>query len=148
MWRSSRWANTTMRCRRSNTAWKKGPTSRQHWIWVIPCLQRNFRSSPATRKGLQKLSASVLTAYCLEDADRMRDGFQKLLDVPLDDDEENKPSVWVSSVNYDFVFTHFQQTILWILTSFASFNSRTATLTKYGGWSCAVIGVISTFIDS
>ncbi|VDP49179.1 unnamed protein product, partial [Heligmosomoides polygyrus] len=35
----------------------------------------------------------VLTAYCLEDADRMRDGFQKLLDVPLDDDEENKPSV-------------------------------------------------------
>ncbi|RCN31242.1 tetratricopeptide repeat protein, partial [Ancylostoma caninum] len=34
----------------------------------------------------------VLTAYCLEDADRMRDGFQKLLDVPLDDDEENKPS--------------------------------------------------------
>ncbi|EPB69625.1 hypothetical protein ANCCEY_11279, partial [Ancylostoma ceylanicum] len=35
----------------------------------------------------------VLIAYCLEDADRMRDGFQKLLDVPLDDDEENKPSV-------------------------------------------------------
>ncbi|XGW20351.1 hypothetical protein V3C99_003842 [Haemonchus contortus] len=34
----------------------------------------------------------VLTAYCLEDADRMRDGFQKLLDVPLDDDEENKPN--------------------------------------------------------
>ncbi|KAK5981107.1 OSM-5 [Trichostrongylus colubriformis] len=33
----------------------------------------------------------VLTAYCLEDADKMRDGFQKLLDVPLDDDEENKP---------------------------------------------------------
>ncbi|KAK6042390.1 hypothetical protein COOONC_20105, partial [Cooperia oncophora] len=33
-----------------------------------------------------------LTAYCLEDADRMRDGFQKLLDVPLDDDEENKPN--------------------------------------------------------
>ncbi|VDM53173.1 unnamed protein product [Angiostrongylus costaricensis] len=32
----------------------------------------------------------VLTAYCLEDADRMRDGFQKLLDVPLDDDEDNK----------------------------------------------------------
>ncbi|KAK6730670.1 hypothetical protein RB195_007255 [Necator americanus] len=32
----------------------------------------------------------VLTGYCLEDADRMRDGFQKLLDVPLDDDDENK----------------------------------------------------------
>ncbi|KJH48282.1 tetratricopeptide repeat protein [Dictyocaulus viviparus] len=34
----------------------------------------------------------VLTAYCLEDADRMRDGFQKLLDVPIDDDEDNKPN--------------------------------------------------------
>ncbi|WKX92854.1 hypothetical protein Q1695_010691 [Nippostrongylus brasiliensis] len=34
----------------------------------------------------------ALTAYCLEDADRMRDGFQKLLDVPLDDEEDSKPN--------------------------------------------------------
>uniref|UniRef100_A0A1I7XHN3 TPR_REGION domain-containing protein n=1 Tax=Heterorhabditis bacteriophora TaxID=37862 RepID=A0A1I7XHN3_HETBA len=34
----------------------------------------------------------VLTAYCIEDADRMRDGFQKLLDVPLDEEDEQKPN--------------------------------------------------------
>ncbi|CAJ0948651.1 unnamed protein product, partial [Mesorhabditis belari] len=33
----------------------------------------------------------VLTAYCLEDVDRMRDAFQRLLDVPLDIDDEPKP---------------------------------------------------------
>ncbi|PIO71816.1 tetratricopeptide repeat protein [Teladorsagia circumcincta] len=59
----------------------------------------------------------VLTAYCLEDADRMRDGFQKLLDVPLDDDEENKPhdkdDVLMSQVLNNDSLRHFASGYEW-----------------------------------
>lgn len=50
----------------------------------------------------------ILTAYCLNDTDKMKDGFQQLLDIPLLIDDETKYVVcwFFFSLFFDY-FTNY-----------------------------------------